>query len=78
MTRLQVGPGQHVDFETAGERLAPLLLDRFAFSRIQRGKEVIKIAIPRIGPVELLPEPLQETRLGQRIGLGRIGKIHVQ
>src|SRR5260370_39048882 len=78
MPRLQVSAGQHFDVETRGERLAPLLLYCFAFSRIQRREEVIEIAVSLVGPVELLAEPLQKSRLGQRLGLGGGGKVHAQ
>ena len=78
MARLQVGSSQHFYFETASDGLAPLLLHRFAFSRIQSREEIIEIPVSMIGPVELLAEPLQKSGLGQRLGLGGVGKVHMQ
>src|SRR5689334_5682700 len=78
MAGLQVGPGQHFYFETASERLAPLLFYCLALSRIERREEVIEIAVPFVRPVELLTEPLKKSCLGQRLGLGGIGKVYVQ
>jgi hypothetical protein len=56
MPRLQVGPGQHLDFETAGQRFATLLLYRLSLSRIQRREKIIEIAVALVGPMELLAE----------------------
>ena len=61
--------GQHLDFEAVGQRLAAFLFDRLALARIERGEKIVEIAIAVVGPVELLADALQETGLGQRLGV---------
>src|SRR5712692_2459255 len=61
----QVAAGQQLDFDAAGQRLAPLLLDRLALARIERGQIVVEIAVALVCPMELLADPLQEAGFGK-------------
>src|SRR5579864_8668910 len=49
----EVGTGQQVDLDAAGQCLAPLLLDRLPLSRIERGKIIVEIAVALVRPMKL-------------------------
>ena len=58
----------------AGQRVAPLALDRLAMARIEGGEEIVEGAVALIVPVELLVGALQEAMFGEKFPFGFAGK----